>query len=155
MSSKNIELDELDHKIIEILLGDALMTNVIIGEKVGLSPSAVNERIRKLKSHKIITKVSAHIDSTYLNMSLGAFIFVVVDGGEVNNKLFLSKIVNHASVLECHHLTGEYSYLLKVRVANTKSLEEFVSGFLKVQNGVSKTLTQVILSSSKDSSNIA
>lgn len=155
MSINNMILDALDRNIINLLLEDGLMTNAMIGEKIGLSSSAVNERIRKLRTSNIIKKTSICVDASCLNLQLGAFIFVLIDGGTENNKSFLENASLHPNVLECHHVTGEYSYLLKVRVEDTKKLEEFITEFLKTQKGVTQSLTQVILSSSKDLSNIS
>jgi Lrp/AsnC family leucine-responsive transcriptional regulator len=152
MSNKNLALDEYDHNIINILLEDAQTTNATIGHKIGLSTSAVNERVRKLKVSGVITKISAQILGSSLGMELGAFIYILVEGGESNNKLFLNNVIAHPNILECHHLTGDYSYLLKVKVANTTALEELISKYLKNQPGVNKTHTQIILASYKDSS---
>jgi Lrp/AsnC family leucine-responsive transcriptional regulator len=56
--------------------------------------------------------------------------------------------------MECHHITGEYSYLLKVRVKDTQQLESFITESLKTQLGIARTLTQIVLSSPKDGDTI-
>lgn len=151
MSIFNSDFDEIDRKIAVELSKDASLTNVALGERVGLSSSAANERVRKLKQAQKIKKIVALVDSEFMDMGLGCFISVLVEGKE-NNIVFLEAIQSQGNILECHHITGDYSYLLKVRVANTKGLEILVSDFIKAQPGVTKTMTQVILSSAKEDS---
>lgn len=153
MSNQLSDIDDFDRKIIEFLQENALMTNAVIGENIGLSPSAVNERIRKLKEKNIIKRMAAFINATFVKKALCAFIYVLVDKPEQSNA-FLKNAIKNDNILECHHVTGEYSYLLKVRVENTSELEDFISKFLKSQIGVSKTLTQIVLSSAKDGSTL-
>jgi len=153
MSNYFTDVDDIDRKIIGILQENALMTNAVIGEKIGLSPSAVNERIRKLKEREVIKRVSAFINANLIKKDLCAFIYVLIEKPEQSNE-FLKNVITNSNILECHHVTGEYSYLLKVRVENTRALEELISKFLKSQKGVSKTLTQIVLSSAKDGATI-
>lgn len=151
MSILNSEYDEVDRKIARALISDASLSNAALGELVGLSSSAVHERVRKLKQTQKIKKIVALVDSEFMGMGLGCFIFVLVDGKE-NNRTFLQSIQEHENILECHHVTGDYSYMLKVRVANTRALEALVSDFIKGQPGIVKTMTQVILSTAKEAS---
>ncbi len=151
MSIQNPYYDDIDRKIARILMQDASLTNAAIGKKIGLSPSATNERVRKLKSDGAIRKIVAFIDSHFMDMSLGAYVCTQVEWKE-HNATFLSGVISHENVLECHHLTGEYSYMIKIRVADRKALERFITDFLKGQMGVTKTMTHIILSSPKDQS---
>jgi Lrp/AsnC family transcriptional regulator, leucine-responsive regulatory protein len=84
-------------------------------------------------------------------MGLCAFIFVTLDKAE-HHEYFLKAVGSHKSILECHHVTGEHSYLLKVRCKNTKALEYLITNFLKGQCNALKTMTQIVLSSHKDES---
>lgn len=151
MSIRLFDSDEIDSKIVKALMLDASLTSTQLGELVGLSASATNERVRKLKNDGVLKRIVALVESHFMKMSLGAFIFVLVDGKE-NNAHFLKKILAHENILECHHMTGEYSYILKVRCENTKALESLITDLLKGQAGVTKTMTQIILSSHKEKS---
>jgi Lrp/AsnC family leucine-responsive transcriptional regulator len=151
MSMNNSDYNDLDRKIADILANDATLTNNMISELVDLSASAVHERIRKLKNGQKIKKIVAFLDSNFMEMQLASFISVIVDGKD-NNKNFIESVKNHKNVLECHHMTGDFSYLLKVRVKDTQQLENFISDFLKELPGVTKTVTEVVLSSPKDES---
>lgn len=151
MSIQNNEYDKLDHMIAECIMQDAALTSTQLGEKVGLSSSAANERLRRLKQNGHVKKITALVSAEFMDMGLCAFIFVTLDKAE-HHKHFLDAIGCNKSILECHHVTGEHSYLLKVRCCNTKSLERLITDFLKGQCNVSKTMTQIVLSSHKDES---
>lgn len=153
MSINNLELDELDYKIIRILREDATIAHNTIGKTIGLSSSAVNERIRKLKNSSVINKISAIIEAKHIERSLCAYIYVLIDKTSYC-KAFLAASLQNENILECHHVTGEYSYLLKVRVKDMNSLENFITNYLKSFKGVTKTFTQIVLSSLKEDSTI-
>jgi Lrp/AsnC family transcriptional regulator, leucine-responsive regulatory protein len=77
---------------------------------------------------------------------------VFAAGGE---ERFLARIKEEPAVLECHHVTGAWNYLLKVRVQNTRMLESFLSGVIKPLGGIVRTETLVVLSSSKETAQLA
>lgn len=144
-----MEIDKIDRIIISLLREDASLTNAEVSKQVDLSPSAVHERIKKLQNAGYIKKIAAFIQASILNKSLCVFIYVLIDS-PVHNKEFLKAIKAKDEVMECHHIAGEYSYLLKVRVENTHFLEQFITNFLKTIPGVIRTSTQLVLSSPKD-----
>ncbi|WP_258959240.1 Lrp/AsnC ligand binding domain-containing protein [Paenibacillus tyrfis] len=82
-----------------------------------------------------------------------SFIFVNIDQTE-HIEEFRKSIVQCSSVLECHHVAGEYDYLLKVLVEDTRALEHFISNTLKNIKGVLKSNTIISLSSLKENINI-
>lgn len=153
MSIENLIIDDLDKKIIGLLQKNASLTNNEIAKQIDLSTSATHERIRKLHANGIIRKVSAFIQASAIDRSLCAFIYVLIDTPH-HSKNFLEEIIKHPAVMECHHITGEYSYLLKVRVKNTHELELFITESLKTKLGIIRTLTQIVLSSPKDGDTI-
>lgn len=145
------DFDDLNRKIAAILSQDATVTNSVLGEMVGLSSSATNERVRKLKKFGIIKRVVAFIDADFMDMELCAYISLALDGLS-NGKTIIDEICEHPNVHECHHMAGEYSHMLKVRVENTKGLEQFITEFLKEKLNIKKTMTQIVLSSNKEES---
>ena len=151
MSIQNSEYDKIDHMIAECVMQDASLTSAGLGEKVGLSSSAANERLRRLKQNGDVKKITALVSAEFMDMELCAFIFVTLDEAE-HHKGFLEAVRGNKSILECHHVTGEHSYFLKVRCSNTKILESLITDFLKGQCNVAKTLTQIVLSSHKEES---
>lgn len=153
MSTKITALEGLDKEIVALLQEDASLTTNEIAKKIDLSPSATHERIRKLHANGVIRRVSAFIQAAALEKTLCAFIYILIDTPE-HSKKFLNIAVQHNAITECHHITGEYSYVLKVRVRDTQELESFITETLKGRLGVVRTLTQIVLSSSKDGSTI-
>lgn len=151
MSIYNSEYDAIDRMIAKCIMEDASLTSNQLGERVGLSASAANERLRRLKQNGCIKKNTALVSAEFMEMSLCAFIFVTLEEIE-RHKYFLQAISSNKYILECHHMTGEYSYLLKVRCKDTGALESLITDFLKCECRVSKTLTQIVLSSHKDES---
>ncbi len=145
------EFDDLDRKIIAIMSQDATVTNSILGEMVGLSSSATNERVRRLKKFGIIKRIAAFVDAEFMDMGLCAYVLLVIDGVG-NRSAIIDEICEHPNVLECHHMAGEYSHILKVRVMNTKGLEQLISTFLKEKLGIVKVMTNIVLSSNKEES---
>ncbi|AWI04974.1 Lrp/AsnC family transcriptional regulator [Clostridium drakei] len=146
-------MDDIDLKIINTLKENSRSTSSEISKKVNLSIPAVAERIRKLEDGNIIEKYTIKINREKINYKLLAFIFVNIDKTE-NIENFRKSIVQYNSVLECHHVAGEYDYVLKVLVEDTKSLEYFLSNTLKKIKGVIKSNTIIVLSSLKENINI-
>lgn len=142
-------MDMVDQKIINLLKKNSRMTSSEISKKVMLSIPAVSERIRKLEEEKIIRQYTLKINRKKFNLNLLAYIFVNIDKAE-NVANFRETVVQNEWVLECHHLAGEYDYLLKILVEDTDKLEIFISHVLKKTMGISKTNTQVVLSSIKE-----
>ena len=84
-----------------------------------------------------------------IGLELLAFMLVGWSNPKVE-PAFLKKIRAAKPVLECHHVTGAWNYLLKVRLRNTKELESFLSGTIKAVNGVERTETLIALSTAKE-----
>lgn len=142
-------MDMIDLKIIKILKNNSRTTSSEISKKVMLSVPAVSERIRKLEEEKIINQFTIKLNRKKFDLNLMAYVFVSVEKAEnVNN--FREMIMQNDWVLECHHLAGEYDYLLKVVVENTDKLEIFISHMLKKTTGVTKTNMQIVLSTLKE-----
>ncbi len=142
-------LDEIDIKILSILQHHGRRHLAEIAKEVDLSPPAVMERVKKLESRGIIKGYHALLDAKALGKDIVAFIGVSV-GHQRYITAFASHMVRQHDVLECHHVTGEESFILKVKTANTGSLERFL-GEIRSMEGVTRTVTKVVLSTPKES----
>lgn len=147
-----ITLDEIDFKILDILQKNGRTKRNNLAEAVGLSLPSVSERLRKLEDNQIVTGYYAMVDARKLGKDITAFIFVSVDSSK-HFQSFLEHANSLDEALECHAITGDASHLLKIRTANTSSLEKLLA---KIQswNGVLHTRTNLVLSSSKETSQI-
>ena len=114
-------MDDIDRKIIDIVQGNGRVTNAALAEATGLSVSAANDRLRRLGERWVIAGWTARIDPEAVGLGLLAFVFVLVDRTE-HNAPFLAAASALPEVLELHHVTGEWSYLLKVRAASPRAL---------------------------------
>lgn len=142
-------MDDIDIKIIELLKKNSRLSGSDISKEVHLSVPVVTERIRKLEEGNVIEQFTVKLNREKFGLNLAAFIFVTLkDPKYIDN--FKKTVMKFDSVLECHHIAGEYDYLLKVVVENTKALERFVSYILKKTEGVSRTNTIITMSSIKE-----
>src|SRR5260370_28177075 len=121
---KDAELDSIDKNIMLELSRDARMPFAELGRRVGLSPSASNERVRQLESLGIIQGYRANIDLKALGFRITAFIRLTCDGQRY--RPFLKFLNGLDSVQECHHLTGGDAFLLKVILSSTEAREQIL-----------------------------
>ena len=136
--------DDTDFRILAVLQHDCRTALARIGKVVGLSPPAVLERIKKLEGAGIVTGYRATLDGRKLGLDITAFIGVLISHPTRIGE-FEERIAAIEDVLECHHVTGEYTLLLKVKTANTLSLEQLISR-IRALDGVARTETMVVLS---------
>lgn len=145
-------MDALDERILCQLKQNARASASEIGRAVGLSVPAAAERIRKLERAGIIAGYTARIDRVKAGHGLLAFVLVRVGGAE-NTRAFRGAVTQHGCVLECHHVTGAYDYLLKIAAEDVQALEAFLSQSLKMVKGVLDTNTMVSLKTLKEEIN--
>jgi Lrp/AsnC family transcriptional regulator, leucine-responsive regulatory protein len=140
-------LDEIDRRILETLQADCKVALSRVGEQVGLSAPSVVERVRKLENEGFIQGYHARLNARRLGLDVMAFISVWTAHPQVIKDFgaMLTKLSEFDDVLECHHVTGDPSLLLKVKTRNTQSLERLISA-LRSLAGVERTETNVVLS---------
>src|SRR5204862_4953717 len=102
----------------------------------------------------VITGVHAHVAPDAVGLDLLAIVFVGWTDAAVENR-FLERVGQEPAVLECHHVSGEWNYLLKVRVQNPRMLEAFLNGVIKGIDGIQRTETLIVLSSPKETAQLA
>ena len=142
-------MDELDYRIVEQLQREGRATQLEISRSVGLSQPAVAERIRKLEERGVITGYAAHVDAAKLGRDITAFIGVSIEHPKYFEG-FAKKVLALPEVLEAHRVAGQDSYLLKVRTANTRTLDSLLVETLRVIAGVTRTHTTIVLTSIKE-----
>jgi Lrp/AsnC family leucine-responsive transcriptional regulator len=148
-----LELDEIDRRLLDLLQDDCRTALVRLGEQVGLSAPSVLERIKKLEAAGIVSGYHATLDAKRLGLDITAFIGVITDHPSAIGQ-FEQQVMAIADVLECHHVTGEYTLLLKVKTANTSSLERLISRIRQIE-GVARTETLVVLSTHVERTQLA
>lgn len=142
-------MDAVDEQIIRMLKENGRVTHSEIGKRIHLSLPAVSERIRKLEAGGWIDGYTVRLNRETMGRSLLAFLFVTLDRPE-HIATFRSAMKEEEAVLECHHLAGEFDYLLKIAVPNTRALETLLSERIKTIPGVVKTNTMIALHTVKE-----
>ena len=139
------QLDETDRRILAELQEDCKAPLAHVGKRVGLSAPSVMERIRKLEEAGIIRGYHAVLNSRKVGLDVTAFIGVSTSPTGI--ELLEEQIARFDEVLECHHVTGGYTMLLKVKTQNTETLEQLISR-IRLIEGATRTETLVVLSTS-------
>ncbi|WP_026895968.1 Lrp/AsnC family transcriptional regulator [Clostridiisalibacter paucivorans] len=145
-------MDIIDEKIIDVLKENSRATASQISKNVNLSIPAVSDRIRRLEESNIIEKYTIKLNREKLGYKLMAFVFINIDCAP-NIHGFRELIIEFSEVIECHHMAGEYDYMIKVLVSDTTELEDFLSNKLKSIKGVQKSNTLIALSTLKEKNN--
>jgi len=144
IDDEQFDLDEIDIQILALLQEHCKMPLAKIGQRVGLSAPAVIERIKKLEESGVITGYTAMLDTRKLGCDITAFIGVLTSHPRSIHDVE-EQIESRPEVLECHHVTGAYTLLLKVKTTNTTTLEELISHLRSIE-GVARTETMIVLS---------
>ena len=147
-------LDAKGRRILDLVQRDGKMSQAVIAKHVGLSTAAVNERLKKMEQSGVIRRFCALVDPKALGMQVTAFVEVFIDNPR-HEAPFLRRILDLDEVQECHHITGEFSVLLKVRVRDMESLQRLIISQLNGAVGVRQTRTVMVLSTVKEESYIA
>ncbi len=142
-------MDELDYRIVDQLQREGRVTQLELSRAVGLSQPAVAERIRKLEERGVITGYAARVDAAKLGKDITAFIGVSIEHPKYFDG-FAKKVLALPEVLEAHRVAGQDSYILKVRTANTRTLDSLLVETLRLIAGVTRTHTTIVLSSIKE-----
>lgn len=141
-------IDHIDLKILYILQNNGRTRLADIADEVELSAPAVMERVKKLEASGVIKGYQALVDGKKVGKDVTAFIGVSI-GNQRNIDQFATEMLRYRDVLECHHVTGDESYILKVKSANTGSLEKLL-GQIRSVEGVTRTVTKIVLSTAKE-----
>lgn len=146
-------IDELDAKILELLQENARITQSDIAKAVGMAPSAVLERMRKLEARGAIREYATVIDPHVAELPLLAFVSVRTSeyGPDQPSAHALAKI---PEVLEVHHVAGDDCYLLKVRARDAEHLGLLLRQQIAAVPHVTSTRTTVVLGTTKETSRI-
>jgi Lrp/AsnC family leucine-responsive transcriptional regulator len=144
-------LDAKDRHILTLVQRDSKLAQAEIARQVGLSTAAVNERLRKLDQAGVIRRFTAQVDPRSVGVTVTAFVEVFIEHPRYEGP-FLERVLALDEVQECHHITGEFSLLLKVRTRDMESLRDLLLNELNSMDGVRQTRTIMVLSTAKEES---
>ena len=141
-------MDELDRTILNKLQQDGRCTYANLGRLVGLSVTAIKERLDKLQSNGVLKKYAIDVDERKIGYSILAFVFIGIEKPE-NCAMFEKAMQDLPQVQECHHVTGGFNYILKVVAADMAALESMLATRIKLSGIVSRSETTIVFSSPK------
>jgi Lrp/AsnC family leucine-responsive transcriptional regulator len=142
-------IDETNLNILKILQDKARIANVDVARQVGLAPSAVLERIRKLEKQNIIDGYEVRLNPKFFSRGLVAFIMVKID--EHADEIEIGKKLSYRPhVQEVHYVAGEDAFLVKVRGSDTEEIGRLVRETIRSIDGVQLTKTSIVLSTYKE-----
>jgi DNA-binding Lrp family transcriptional regulator len=143
-------LDDYDLTILNVLQEDGRVANAELARRLVLSPPAVHARMRRLEEAGLIARYAALLDREKLGFDLLCFVNISLQRHTREQvDIFRQRIQQIPQVLECHHVTGEYDYLLKVVVRNRKDLEHLLMEELTPIPGVAHIHTSLVLNEVK------
>ena len=146
-----IQLDATNKRILSELSKDGKMSNVDLADKIGLSPSASLRRVQELERSGVIKGYRAVIDKSKLGSSMTIFVVVALSGQLRKDALAFEKAMAAApEVIECHNVTGDVEYLLRVEVADLSTYKDFHSNRLGILPQVASITSYICLGTSKD-----
>lgn len=142
-------LDEIDIQILTILQEDGRTSNAEIARQVGMVPSAILERIRKLQEQGVIQGYEARINPQALSLGLVAFVLVRTEQPSARTGIG-EQLATIPEVQEVHLVAGEDCYLIKVRVADTEALGQLLREQVGAIESVRSTRTTIVLTTLKE-----
>jgi len=146
-------IDEISLKILKILQIKARIPNVEVARQVGMAPSAVLERIRKLEKQGYIDGYEVRLNAQRFQRGMVGFIHLAMDAKTNENNL-AAKLAAMDEIQEIHFIAGEDGYLIKVRVAGTEELDKLVREQIRTIAGVHATRTSIVLTTIKETARI-
>lgn len=140
------ELDGVDLRVLALLQRDGRQSSVDLARSVRLSPPGLMKRLRRLESDGIIRGYAALLRREAVGLDLLCFVQVTLAHHQPAMVAGFSKAIQAMpEVLECHHMTGDYDYLMKVVVRNHLHLETFLVESLTKVPGVDRIRTSIVL----------
>ena len=142
-------MDGVDRKICEILQRDGKTSSAELADSVGVSLSTANERVRRMAASGEILGWHARVRPEVVGAGLCCF--VLVDMAYDGEEAACGILVAQDEVMELHHISGAHSYMMKLRVRDTRDLQRFLSEVVKPIKAVLKTETIISMESLKES----
>lgn len=141
-----MELDQTDKVLLNLLQEDCKQTTKWYALKLGLSTTAVFERIKKLEKQGTITRYVALVDKKEVNRDFMVYCHIrLVQHTKNNIARFERQVKELNEVSECHHVSGDYDYILAINVADMPSYREFMVNKLTTIDQIGSTQSSFVI----------
>ena len=148
----NPKLDATDRKILEILQANSNITNAQLAKEIGLSPAPTLERVNKLETSGVIRSYHAVIDPAAVGLGVSTFVMATLKGHNKDNiEKFIAAIKRINEIVECHHVTGQGDFILKIVSVDIAAYQQLMLERVSNIDVVDSLQSMVILSTFKDS----
>ncbi len=144
-------MDQIDRKILMQLQVNAKQNTKEIATKVGLTVTPIHGRIKKLESQGVITSYVAVLNKDKVDKAIIAYcqVSLIQHQRELIDN-FKEEILKLSEIMECHHMSGSYDFLLKVAVGDMNAFQQFVNEKLSVAKGISNIRSSFVMKSIKE-----
>ena len=146
---KIYELDNIDLKILELLMQNAKRPYTEVAKKVNVSQGTVHVRMTKMEEAGIIDKTSLRINYSNIGYDITAFIGIYLEKSALYEKV-LAKLKDIPEIVNIHYTTGNYSMFLKIHCRDTNHLKEVLHDKMQQVEGIERTETMISLEESLD-----
>ncbi len=147
-----IKLDLIDKKILALLQANSNITNASLAQEIGLSPAPTLERVKKLETQGVIKSYHAVVDMASVGLGVCTFVTVSLKGHNKDNiEKFTKAIGRITEVIECHHVTGQADFILKVIAPDIQAYQALMLEKISNIEVVDNMQTTMVLSTFKDS----
>lgn len=149
MHQKDYNLDPIDREILGLMQDNARISNADIARELGMAPSAVLERVKKLEQKNVILQYTARINPVAVQQNLLAYVFIKsADGLGCNSST--AELAKIPEIQEVHHVAGDDCYLVKIRTSDSASLMELMRSKLSKIPNILSTKTIIVLETVKE-----
>ena len=141
-----MDFDAADRRLLTILQQNGRMSNVDLAEKAGLSTSACHRRLQAIEASGVVRNYAAVLDRECLGLDLVVFVDVALKRKDPGARAaFERAIAARPEVMECHIMTGEYDYLLRIAAADIPTFRRLIMQEVLNLPGVEKTRSAIAL----------
>ena len=149
--AKNYEIDNIDLKILEILMQDSKKPFTEVAKKVNVSQGTVHVRMNKMEEAEIVEKNTLKINYAKLGYDITAFIGIYLEKSALYDQV-LMKLKEIPEITNIHYTTGNYSMFIKIHCKDTNHLKEVLHDKMQQVEGIDRTETMISLEESLDRS---
>lgn len=141
-----LKFDEIDRRLLAMLQADSKKTTKEYAHYLGLSTTAVYERIKRLEKIGVIDKYVALVDKQKVNKAFTVFCQIkLIQHTKEQINQFERDILKLIEVVECHHLSGDYDYILKIHVSDMVAYRQFMVTKLTAINHIGSTQSSFVI----------
>ena len=145
------EIDRTNHKILQILESDGRISNTELASRAGLSASACLRRVQEMERSGVIRGYRALLDREAMGRGFTAIVGVALSNHQLDSQLTFEKAILEApQVRECHNVTGNYEYILRIEVADLNAYKQFHAEVLGTIPGVQGITSFISMDTVKD-----